>query len=159
MTESYRLLVDGVPRAVDDAAPEESLLFVLRERLGVTTAKDACGTGQCGACTVLVDGSPLCACLVLAATTVDAPVTTLDGLATAPGVVELQDAFVDAGAVQCGFCTPGMIVQLHDLLARVDHPSDADVREALAGNLCRCTGYGRIVAAVRLVAERRREHR
>jgi carbon-monoxide dehydrogenase small subunit len=157
VTESYRLIVDGVAHGVE-AELEESLLFVLRDRLGVTTAKDACGTGQCGACTVLVDDTPQCACLVLAATAADTPITTLDGLTPVTDVTDVQGAFVDAGAVQCGYCTPGMIVQIHDLLARTADPSDADVREALAGNLCRCTGYGRIVAAVRMAAERRREH-
>ena len=157
MSESYSLVVDGVDRIVVDAAVDESLLFVLRERLGVTSAKEACSTGQCGACTVLVAGAPQCACLVLAATAVDTPITTLDGLAHTPSVAEVQGAFVDAGAVQCGFCTPGLIVQVHDLLTREVAPSVADVREALAGNLCRCTGYGRIVAAVQLAAERLRE--
>jgi carbon-monoxide dehydrogenase small subunit len=157
VSETYSLLVDSFSRDVVDAEVDESLLFVLRERLGVTSVKDACSTGQCGACTVLVDGSPHCACLVLAAAATDAAITTLDGLAGTPSATEVQGAFVDAGAVQCGFCTPGVIVQTHDLLARVSEPTDADVREALAGNLCRCTGYGRIVAAVQLAAERLRE--
>ena len=157
MSEAYSLLVDGTARDIVGAAVDESLLFVLRERLGVTSAKDACSTGQCGACTVLVDGAPQCACLVLAVTATDASITTLDGLAGTASVTEVQGAFVDAGAVQCGFCTPGLIVQAHDLLTRSADPCDADVREALAGNLCRCTGYGRIIAAVQLAAERLRE--
>jgi carbon-monoxide dehydrogenase small subunit len=154
VTESYTLVVDGVAHDVE-AGIDESLLYVLRERLGLRTPKDACSTGQCGACTILVDGAPQCACLVLAATAPDLTITTLDGLAGVADVTELQCAFVDAGAVQCGFCTPGLIVQVFDLLARVEDPSEADVREALTGNLCRCTGYGRILAAVRLAADRR----
>jgi carbon-monoxide dehydrogenase small subunit len=149
MSESYSLLVDGIACTVDDADVDESLLFVLRERLGVTSVKEACSTGQCGACTVLVDGAPQCACLVLAATAANVPIGTLDGLAATPSITEVQGAFVDAGAVQCGFCTPGVVVQTHDLLTRVP--------AALAGNLCRCTGYGRIVAAAQLAAERLRE--
>jgi carbon-monoxide dehydrogenase small subunit len=157
MSESYSLLVDGIACTVDDADVDESLLFVLRERLGVTSVKEACSTGQCGACTVLVDGAPQCACLVLAATAANVPIGTLDCLAATPSITEVQGAFVDAGAVQCGFCTPGVVVQTHDLLTRVPAPTDADIREALAGNLCRCTGYGRIVAAAQLAAERLRE--
>jgi carbon-monoxide dehydrogenase small subunit len=157
VSESYSLSIDGATRDVVGADIDESLLFVLRERLGVTSTKDACSTGQCGACTVLVDGAPHCACLVLAVTVTDSSITTLEGLAGTPSMTEVQGAFVDAGAVQCGFCTPGLVLQTHDLLARTADPTDADVREALAGNLCRCTGYGRIVAAVQLAAERLRE--
>jgi carbon-monoxide dehydrogenase small subunit len=144
--------VNGERREAGDLWPGESLLHVLRERLGLPGAKNACEQGECGSCSVLLDGVLVCACLVPALQAQDRDVVTIEGLPAA----DLQEAFVEAGAVQCGFCTPGLVVAAHDLLRRRPDPEDADVREALAGNLCRCTGYAKILDAVRLAAERRR---
>jgi len=155
MNEHYRLRVNGVQHDVRDAWLGESLLYVLRERLGLPGAKGACEQGECGSCSVLVDGSLVCACLVLAASAVDQDVVTVEGLNPSGGLTDVQQAFVDEGAVQCGFCTPGLIVAVHDLLDRTVAPTDIEVREALSGNVCRCTGYGRILAAVQAAAERR----
>jgi carbon-monoxide dehydrogenase small subunit len=148
--------VNGEPRRADDVWPGESLLWLLRERLGLPGAKNACEQGECGSCTVYLEGVPVCACLVAAGQAQGCAVVTVEGLADpAGGLDPVQRAFVEAGAVQCGFCTPGLVVTVHDLLARDPAPSDPDIREALAGNLCRCTGYEKIVAAVRLAAGRR----
>lgn len=131
----------------------ESLLYLLRERLGLPGAKNACEQGECGSCTVYLDGTPVCACLVAAGQAQDREVRTVEGLTAPDGTLDrVQRAFVTAGAVQCGFCTPGLMVAVHDLLARDPAPADQDIREALAGNLCRCTGYEHIMAAVRLAA-------
>jgi carbon-monoxide dehydrogenase small subunit len=135
-----------------DVWPGESLLFALRERLGLPGSKNACEQGECGSCSVLLDGRLVCACLVLAAQADGHEVVTVEGLATAGGLHRVQEAFVAAGAVQCGFCTPGLVVATADLLARVPEPSDDEIREALSGNLCRCTGYAKIFDAVRLAA-------
>jgi aerobic carbon-monoxide dehydrogenase small subunit len=143
-----RVTVNGEAREADDVWPGESLLYVLRERLGLPGSKNACEQGECGSCTVYLDGTPVCACLVAAGQAEGRSVVTVEGLAA--GVV--QRAFVEAGAVQCGFCTPGLIVAVHDLLSRTPQPSDPDIREALAGNLCRCTGYEKILDAVHLAA-------
>ena len=158
MTERFELTVNGDAHVVDGAWEGESLLYVLRERLGMRGATGACEQGECGSCSVLVDGDLVCSCLVLAPAAVGADIRTIEGVT--PGgaggdLSDVQQAFLDAGAVQCGFCTPGLIVAVHDLLEREAQPDDLTVREELAGNLCRCTGYGRIVEAVRLVAERR----
>jgi aerobic carbon-monoxide dehydrogenase small subunit len=144
--------VNGERREASGLWPGESLLYVLRERLGLPGAKNACEQGECGSCSVLLDGVLVCACLVPALQAQDHDVVTVEGLEAA----DLQEAFVEAGAVQCGFCTPGLVVAAHDLLRRCPDASEADVREALAGNLCRCTGYAKILDAVRLTAERRR---
>lgn len=149
------LRINGEDRVADDVWPGESLLYVLRERLGLPGAKNACEQGECGSCTVYLDGLPVCSCLVAAGQAEDRDVVTVEGLAAGDTLDPVQQAFVDAGAVQCGFCTPGLIVSVHDLLERDPAPSDADVREALAGNLCRCTGYEMILGAVRLASERR----
>jgi carbon-monoxide dehydrogenase small subunit len=133
----------------------ESLLYVLRERLGLPGAKNACEQGECGSCTVYLDDVPVCACLVAAGQAEGRQVRTVEGLAEGDRLDPVQEAFAESGAVQCGFCTPGLIVQAHDLLERVPHPSDAEIREALAGNLCRCTGYEKILDAVRLAAGRK----
>jgi aerobic carbon-monoxide dehydrogenase small subunit len=146
--------VNGEEREVDDLWEGESLLWVLRERLGLPGSKNACEQGECGSCSVYLDGVLVCACLVLAGQAEGAEVVTVEGLAGGDALHPLQAAFVEAGAVQCGFCTPGLIVAAHDLLARDPRPSDARIREALAGNLCRCTGYEKILDAVRLAAER-----
>jgi len=128
----------------------ESLLFALRERLGYPGSKNACEQGECGSCTVYLDGIPVCACLVAAGQAAGRSIVTVEGLARGAELHPVQQAFITAGAVQCGFCTPGLIVAAHDLLARVPDPTDLQIREALAGNLCRCTGYEKILDAVRL---------
>jgi aerobic carbon-monoxide dehydrogenase small subunit len=155
MSEQYVLRVNGSEREVRDAWLGESLLYVLRERLGLPGAKGACEQGECGSCSVLVDGVLVCSCLVLAAAAVGHDVTTVEGLGDGTGLTDVQQAFVDEGAVQCGFCTPGLVVAVHDLLDRRHAPTELEVREALSGNLCRCTGYGRILAAVQNAARRR----
>ncbi|MCP2242783.1 (2Fe-2S)-binding protein [Lentzea aerocolonigenes] len=147
--------VNGEQRQADDVWEGESLLFMLRERLGLPGSKNACEQGECGSCTVYLDNVPVCACLVAAGQAQDRSVRTVEGLAEGDQLDPVQEAFVEAGAVQCGFCTPGLVVQAHDLLDRVPNPSDPEIREALAGNLCRCTGYEKILDAVRLAASRR----
>lgn len=130
----------------------ESLLYVLRERLGLPGSKNACEQGECGSCSVLLDGDLVCACLVLGAQADGRELVTVEGIAEGNRLHRVQEAFVDAGAVQCGFCTPGLIVATVDLLERIHSPSDDEIREALSGNVCRCTGYGRIFAAVHKAA-------
>lgn len=150
------LTVNGVAQEADDVWPGESLLFLLRERLGLPGSKNACEQGECGSCTVYLDGRVVCACLVAAGQAEGGEVVTVEGIGDDGHLHPVQQAFLDTGAVQCGFCTPGLVVAVHDLLGRDPDPDDAAVREALAGNLCRCTGYEAIVAAVRLAAERAR---
>ena len=128
----------------------ENLLYALRERLGLPGSKNACEQGECGSCSVLLDGKLVCACLVLAAQAERHAIVTVEGLAEDGRLHKVQEAFVAAGAVQCGFCTPGLVVATADLLARNVYPSDDDIREALSGNLCRCTGYAKIFDAVRM---------
>jgi carbon-monoxide dehydrogenase small subunit len=130
----------------------ESLLYVLRERLGYPGSKNACEQGECGSCSVLLDGKLACACLVLAAQAEGHEIVTVEGLGEDGRLHRVQEAFVAAGAVQCGFCTPGLVVATADLLERNSAPSDDEIREALSGNLCRCTGYAKIFDAVRLAA-------
>ncbi|HEX2498815.1 MAG TPA: (2Fe-2S)-binding protein [Actinomycetes bacterium] len=149
--------INGEAQVVDDIWPGESLLYVLRERMGLPGSKNACEQGECGSCTVYLDGIPVCACLVAAGQADGREVVTVEGLADGERLDPVQQAYLETGAVQCGFCTPGLIVATHDLLARTPRPSDAEVREALAGNLCRCTGYEKILDAVRLAAGRREE--
>jgi aerobic carbon-monoxide dehydrogenase small subunit len=146
--------VNGERYEADGLWEGESLLHVLRERLGLPGSKNACEQGECGSCSVYLDGQLVCACLVLAGQAEGRTIVTVEGLADDDaGLHPVQQAFLDAGAVQCGFCTPGLIMATHDLLARTPHPSDPEIREALAGNLCRCTGYEKILDAVRLAAE------
>jgi carbon-monoxide dehydrogenase small subunit len=149
---SYVLRVNGREREVREADLAENLLFVLRERVGLMGSKNACEQGECGSCSVLVDGRLECSCTMLAATAVGRDILTVEGL-TPPGggLSDVQEAFVAEGAVQCGFCTPGLVVSVTDLLARRPDADELEVREAISGNLCRCTGYGRILAAVRAV--------
>ncbi|OLZ67501.1 oxidoreductase [Streptomyces sp. IMTB 2501] len=190
--------VNGRPQEADDVWEGESLLYVLRERLGLPGSKNACEQGECGSCTVRLDGVPVCSCLVAAGQVEGRDVVTVEGLAdfaqqraeggcatgacgtsldaakgwkakgtdsqTGEGAISpgaalspIQQAFIDAGAVQCGFCTPGLLVASDELLERNPNPSDADIREALSGNLCRCTGYEKIMDAVRLAAARQSE--
>jgi carbon-monoxide dehydrogenase small subunit len=144
--------VNGEPRQAEDVWEGESLLYVLRERLGLPGAKNACEQGECGSCSVYLDGDVVCACLVAAGQAEGRDVVTVEGLADGDVLDPVQQAFLDAGAVQCGFCTPGLVVAVHDLLRRVPSPDDSTVREALAGNLCRCTGYEAVLDAVRRAA-------
>ena len=145
--------VNGERRHAEDVWEGESLLYVLRERLGLFGSKNACEQGECGSCSVYLDDELVCSCLVLAGQAEGREVVTIEGLAE-EGLHPVQAAFLEAGAVQCGFCTPGLIVATHDLLDRIPEPSDAEIREALAGNLCRCTGYQKILAAVRAASGR-----
>ncbi|MEU3415632.1 MULTISPECIES: (2Fe-2S)-binding protein [unclassified Streptomyces] len=186
--------VNGRPQEADDVWEGESLLYVLRERLGLPGSKNACEQGECGSCTVRLDGVPVCSCLVAAGQAEGRDVVTVEGLADfarqraeggcatgarggtsldearhwqakgtdsqtgeGAGLAPVQQAFIDAGAVQCGFCTPGLLVASDELLERNPNPTDADIREALSGNLCRCTGYEKIMDAVRLAAARQSE--
>jgi carbon-monoxide dehydrogenase small subunit len=146
--------VNREKRQVDDVWEGESLLYVLRERLGLPGSKNACEQGECGSCTVYLDGVTVCACLVAAGQAEGRDVVTVEGLGGTGELDPVQQAFLDAGAVQCGFCTPGLIVATHELLAGDPAPSTVDIREALAGNLCRCTGYETIIDAVHLAARR-----
>jgi len=145
------LTVNGERREAD-AWAGESLLYLLRERLGLPGSKNACEQGECGSCSVLLDGRLVCACLVLAAQADGHELVTVEGLGEEAGLHPVQEAFAETGAVQCGFCTPGFVVATADLLARNPRPSDDEIREALSGNLCRCTGYAKIFDAVRLAA-------
>ncbi|HVM17551.1 MAG TPA: (2Fe-2S)-binding protein [Gaiellaceae bacterium] len=147
------VVVNGERREAD-VWEGESLLFALRERMGLPGSKNACEQGECGSCSVLLDGELVCACLVLAAQADGHEVVTVEGLGRGERLHPVQEAFVEAGAVQCGFCTPGLVVAVADLLERAPSPSDDEIREALSGNLCRCTGYAKIFDAVRLAAER-----
>ncbi|MGW1721964.1 (2Fe-2S)-binding protein [Streptomyces sp. NPDC002306] len=182
--------VNGRPQEADDVWEGESLLYVLRERLGLPGSKNACEQGECGSCTVRLDGVPVCACLIAAGQVEGREVVTVEGLADharrrsggtgaggtsldaargwaakgtdsltgeGAGLSPVQQAFIDAGAVQCGFCTPGLLVAADEMLEHNPDPSDADIREALSGNLCRCTGYEKIMDAVRLAAARQAE--
>ncbi|MFD3583879.1 (2Fe-2S)-binding protein [Streptomyces sp. NPDC058683] len=181
--------VNGRPQEADDVWEGESLLYVLRERLGLPGSKNACEQGECGSCTVRLDGVPVCSCLVAAGQAEGREVVTVEGLAdyarqrscgdahgTSPATAQgrqakgtdshtgegtplspVQQAFIDAGAVQCGFCTPGLLVAADEMLEHNPNPTDADIREALSGNLCRCTGYEKIMDAVRLAAARQGE--
>ena len=160
--EVYRLTVNGDAHDVRDAWQGESLLYVLRERLGLPGSKGACEQGECGSCTVLLDGAAVCACLVMAAAATDADIVTVEGLVgegaadNPAALTDIQAAFLDEGAVQCGFCTPGLIVAVHHLLETNPAPTELETREALSGNLCRCTGYVGLVRAVsRVLAARR----
>jgi carbon-monoxide dehydrogenase small subunit len=147
-----RLTVNGQRREADGVGANESLLDVLRDSLGVAGPKNACEQGECGSCSVYLDDVLVCSCLVLAGQAVDRDVVTVEGLVSPAGLDPVQQAFVEAGAVQCGFCTPGLVMAVHDLLRRVPEPEEDLIREALAGNLCRCTGYQKIIDAVHLAA-------
>ena len=171
--EMYTLHINGQDRPVVDAWVGESLLYVLRERLELPGAKGACEQGECGSCTVLMDGDAVCSCLVMAATAVGADIVTVEGLieqnptmavtaqaitsqASTAQITDVQQAFITEGGVQCGFCTPGLIVAVHHLLDKNPDPSELEVKESISGNICRCTGYGRIFAAVEAVVQVRK---
>src|SRR3982750_4558315 len=147
------ITINGDEREAD-VWPGESLLYVLRERLGLPGSKNACEQGECGSCSVLLDGKLVCACLAPAAQAEGPQVVTVEGPADDGELHRVQEAFAETGAVQCGFCTPGLVVATVDLLARNPDPNDDEIREALSGNLCRCTGYAKIFDAVRLAAGR-----
>jgi carbon-monoxide dehydrogenase small subunit len=149
--------VNGRPRVAEDVWEGSSLLAVLRENLDLPGSKNACEQGECGSCSVYLDGRLVCACLVLGGQAEGREVVTVEGLASGDLLHPIQEAFLEAGAVQCGFCTPGLVVATHDLLTRMPEPSGTEVREALAGNICRCTGYAKIIDAVHLAAERMRK--
>jgi carbon-monoxide dehydrogenase small subunit len=148
--------VNGRARVAEDVWEGESLLSVLRRHMDLPGSKNACEQGECGSCSVYLDGQLVCACLVLGGQAQGREVLTVEGLASDEVLHPVQEAFLEAGAVQCGFCTPGLIVATHDLLTRVPQPTSTEIREALAGNICRCTGYAKIIDAVRLAAGRGR---
>ena len=144
--------VNGRTAEADDVWEGESLLYLLRERVGLPGSKNACEQGECGSCTVYLDDVPVCSCLVAAGQVQGRRVQTVEGLADGDVLDPVQACFIEKGAVQCGFCTPGLLVQAHDLIGRNPNPTDPEIREALAGNLCRCTGYEKILDAVRAAA-------
>ena len=154
--QHFELHVNGSLHEVRDAWIGESLLYVLRERLGLMGSKGACEQGECGSCSVLLDDELVCSCLVLAASVPGQQIVTIEGIAPVGSPSDMQQAFVEFGAVQCGFCTPGLIMATHALLGRNPEPTDTEIREELSGNICRCTGYGRIIEAVQRVAVSRR---
>jgi carbon-monoxide dehydrogenase small subunit len=147
-SEIYRLTVNGKTHEIRDSWIGESLLFVLRERLDLPGTKGACEQGECGSCTVIMDGQAVCSCLVMAATAIDSEIQTVESLSVGNSLTDVQDAFVAEGGVQCGFCTPGLVVAIEHLLAQNPDPSEIEIKEAISGNICRCTGYGRIFEAV-----------
>jgi carbon-monoxide dehydrogenase small subunit len=146
--------VNGRLRVAEGVWEGESLLSVLRQHMDLPGSKNACEQGECGSCSIYLDGQLVCACLVLGGQAEGREVLTVEGLVSGDGLHAVQEAFLEAGAVQCGFCTPGLVVATHDLLARVPQPTSVQIREALAGNICRCTGYAKIIAAVHLAAGR-----
>jgi carbon-monoxide dehydrogenase small subunit len=148
--------VNGARLEADGLWEGESLLYALRERFALYGSKNACEQGECGSCSVYLDGVLVCACLVLAGQAEGREIVSVEGISDGDGLHPVQQAFVEAGAVQCGFCTPGFIVATHDLLSRNPQPDEAQIREALAGNICRCTGYAKIIDAVNLAASRMR---
>ncbi len=158
-TEIYNLMVNGKNHEVRDAWVGESLLYVLRERLGLPGSKGACEQGECGSCTVIMDGQAICSCLVMAATAIDADIKTIEGLTPDGALTEVQDAFITEGGVQCGFCTPGLVVAIEHLLDNNQNPTEVEIREAISGNICRCTGYGRIFEAVHTAVATRKASR
>jgi aerobic carbon-monoxide dehydrogenase small subunit len=158
-TEIYNLRVNGKNHEVRDAWVGESLLYVLRERLGLPGSKGACEQGECGSCTVIMDGQAVCSCLVMAATAIEAEIKTIEGLTPDGELTEVQDAFITEGGVQCGFCTPGLVVAIEHLLDNNQSPTEIEIKEAISGNICRCTGYGRIFEAVQTAVATRRAAR
>lgn len=151
MKQLITLVVNGEPREVL-VRPSETLLNILREKLGMTGAKHGCDTGKCGSCTILLDGKPIRSCLALAISVRDREITTIEGLSRNGNLHPIQQAFIDSGAVQCGFCTPGMILFTKAFLEESPHPTDDEIRQALSANICRCTGYIKIVDAIKAVA-------
>ena len=159
-SEIYNLTVNGETHQVRDSWVGESLLYVLRERLGLPGSKGACEQGECGSCTVIMDGQAVCSCLVMAATAIDSNIQTIESLSPNGVLTEVQNAFITEGGVQCGFCTPGLVVAIEHLLSQNSDPSELEIKEAISGNICRCTGYGRIFEAVETaISMRKANHR
>jgi carbon-monoxide dehydrogenase small subunit len=154
----YTLRVNGKTREVSDSWIGESLLYVLRERLGLPGTKGACEQGECGSCTVFMDGDAVCSCLVMAASAVETDIVTIENFGEAD-LSDVQQSFITEGGVQCGFCTPGLVMAVHHLLEHHENPTDEQIKESISGNLCRCTGYGRIFEAVRATVRTRSERR
>jgi carbon-monoxide dehydrogenase small subunit len=152
-THSITVTVNGLKEHLD-VPSNMTLLQMLREKLALTGTKNGCMAGECGACTVLMNGEPTNSCMVLAVEADGAEIVTVEGLAHDDQLTPLQEAFVEHNAVQCGFCTPGMLISAHALLERNPHPTEEEIREVLVGNLCRCTGYVRIIKAVQAAAEK-----
>ena len=158
-SEIYNLTVNGKTHQVRDSWVGESLLYVLRERLGLPGSKGACEQGECGSCTVIIDDQAVCSCLVMAATAIDSDIKTVESLAVDGALTEVQDAFITEGGVQCGFCTPGLAVAIEHLLSKNPDPTEIEIKEAISGNICRCTGYGRIFEAVEKAVAVRKANR
>lgn len=158
-SEIYSLSVNGKKHEIRDSWVGESLLYVLRERLNLPGTKGACEQGECGSCTVIMDGQAVCSCLVMAATAIDADIKTIEGLSTDGELTEVQNAFITEGGVQCGFCTPGLVVAIEHLLDINQNPTEIEIKEAISGNICRCTGYGRIFEAVQTAVSTRKATR
>ncbi|MFM1777006.1 MAG: hypothetical protein RLZZ260_573 [Actinomycetota bacterium] len=158
-SEIYNLRVNGKTHEIRDSWVGESLLFVLRERLNLPGTKGACEQGECGSCTVIMDGQAVCSCLVMAATAIDSDIKTVESLSTNGVLTEVQDAFITEGGVQCGFCTPGLVVAIEHLLNNNPDPTELEIKEAISGNICRCTGYGRIFEAVTTAVTTRKADR
>ena len=156
-TESnkYILLVNDISYDIPKSWLGESLLYVLREKLGLYGSKNACEQGECGSCSVMMDGVLVCSCLVLAANATERTIKTIESISNNDALSDVQEAFVETGAIQCGFCTPGLLVTIHDFLETNPQPNVPEIREAISGNLCRCTGYGRIIEAVQITSKRR----
>ena len=156
-TESnkYNLLVNDISYDIPKSWLGESLLYVLREKLGLYGSKNACEQGECGSCSVMMDGVLVCSCLVLAANASERTIKTIESISNNDALSDVQEAFVETGAIQCGFCTPGLLVTIHDFLETNPQPNVPEIREAISGNLCRCTGYGRIIEAVQITSKRR----
>ena len=156
-TESnkYNLLVNDISYDIPKSWLGESLLYVLREKLGLYGSKNACEQGECGSCSVMMDGVLVCSCLVLAANATERTIKTIESISNNDALSDVQEAFVETGAIQCGFCTPGLLVTTHDFLETNPQPNVPEIREAISGNLCRCTGYGRIIEAVQITSKRR----
>ena len=154
-SREYELNVNDSRHAISGSWLGESLLYVLRERLGLYGSKNACEQGECGSCSVMMDDILVCSCLVLAANAEGREIKTIESVADGNELSDVQEAFIDSGAIQCGFCTPGLLVTIRDFLDSNPEPDEAEIKEAISGNLCRCTGYGRIVEAVQLVSIRR----
>lgn len=157
--EIYTLTVNGQSHHVRDSWVGESLLYVLRERLGLPGSKGACEQGECGSCTVIMDGQAVCSCLVMAATAIDSDIRTVESITNGGELTEVQDAFITQGGVQCGFCTPGLVVAIEHLLSKNPEPNEIEIKEAISGNICRCTGYGRIFEAVEQAVSLRKANR
>lgn len=154
-SNNYNLLVNDISYDIPKSWLGESLLYVLREKLGLYGSKNACEQGECGSCSVMMDGVLVCSCLVLAANATERTIKTIESISNNDALSDVQEAFVETGAIQCGFCTPGLLVTIHDFLETNPQPNVPEIREAISGNLCRCTGYGRIIEAVQITSKRR----